>query len=316
MTINNDGKIKIMVDKFVFENTVNNQYDSKALLYARKFTMQLGNLKNLLKYLLNNKIRLRGGKLLDLGCGNGIFMKEIKNELNFLKTIKNYWTDYSYELLKLNLRRMIYYGIDRAYKSLEIGKSLGMLSDNVVVADARCLCFKNEVFDIVISNSVLHWLNVPEEMKTPRRALEEVFRILKRKGCLAISVSGYGTAERFQDSYRKVLKNYGNELWFDISKVRFDPIGSMHLNELVKMLIDIGYKIKNAKLKYEPVDFENPGEYVNHVEGYGYEPYLATILESRKEEVWAEIKSNFIEKVGNVKYKHDQYMIYMIALKE
>lgn len=276
-----------------FRKIVKESYESQASLYSKSVTMQLGNLRKLMDYLVNSDIILKQGKLLDVGCGTGIFLNEIQERLG----------------------RIEYYGIDLSYEMIKIGKKSGMSSNNLMVGDAEYLCFKKKAFDIVISNSVLHWLNVPEIGHTPKHALGEIFRVLKVNSPLAISVSGYGTAKRFQDSYRKVVKLYKNESNFNIYLFRSDPIGSMHLHELVKMLIDIGYEIKKAELNYEPVIYKCPADYVNDVKAYGYQMYLAAVPESRREEVWAMIRDNFIAMVGNRKYEHDQYIIYIIAMK-
>lgn len=291
-----------MGGKCRFKEIIKKSYNEQAALYAECDEMQTTNLKNLLNYFFNCKFNLVEGRLLDLGCGTGTFIKKIQN----IKEIKH----------KLNINKIKYHGIDLSYELLKEGKR--KIPNNVViVGDAECLPFKEESFDIVISNSVLHWLNVPESNHTPKQALREVFRVLNVNRPLAISVSGIGTAKRFQHSYRKIMATYKNEEWFDKSLFRPDPIGSMKLKDLKKIMTDIGYKIKKAKKHYEPVDYKDgAGKYIAQVEAYGKGMYLAPIPEDKREKVWAEIKDDFIKAVGDTNYCHDQYIIYIIALKK
>lgn len=266
-----------------------------ASLYQKNISMQLGNLKNLLEYLVGSGIRLPEGKYLDLGCGTGILARELQKKCQRIK--------------------IIYYGIDLAHDTIKKGKSKNPSLKNLIVGDIEHLPFKEESFDVGISNSTLHWENVPKIRKTPKKALAEIFRVLKIDSPLAISVSGYGSTKKFQESYHEVIKRFKNHPKFDARLYREDPVGNMHLIDLVNILIDVGFKIKRAQLDYEPVKFKSHAHYVNAVKGYGYTQYVAPFPESERQNAWQMIKYDFITKSRYGKYEHQQYMIYVIALK-
>jgi len=278
-----------------FKHIVTVSYDTQISLYTEEPLMQLGNLENLFKYLFESGITPPEGKYLDLGCGVGI-----PSEM-FQKKFKE--------------KKVSYYGIDISSEMIAFGKSLDSMLD-IIRGDIEYLPFKNASLDGVISNSVLHWLNVPEIRQTPYEVLSEVYRVLKNSGVLGISVSGYGTARKFQESYRKIIENFQKETDFKAELYRKDPIGSMYLLDLVDILTNIGFKIKRAQMDYETIKYKHPAHYVRAVKAYGYEMYLASIPEGRKEEAWRMIENDFIKKMGHSEYEHDQYMIYVIATKE
>lgn len=270
-------------------------YDTQVSLYKEESLMQLGNLENLFKYLFKSGIIPSEAKYLDLGCGIGIPSEMIQK--------------------KFKGKKVGYYGVDISFEMIGFGKRAEPAM-NLVVGDIEDLSFKNASFDVVISNSVLHWLNVPEIGHTPYQVLTEVYRVLKNAGILGISVSGYGTAEQFQESYRKIIGKLQKELDFKAELYRKDPIGSMYLEDLVNILTRVGFTIKREQMDYEPVKYKHPAHYVKAVKAYGYEMYLASIPEEAKEEAWRMIENDFIKKVGHSEYEHDQYMIYVIASKE
>ncbi len=70
-----------------------------------------------------------------------------------------------------------------------------------VVADAACLPFRASVFSHVISSEVM------EHLKDDRKALREIFRVLKPKGSLVITFPHrrfyFGYDDRFVNHYRR-----------------------------------------------------------------------------------------------------------------
>ena len=279
-----------------FKKIVKISYDTQASLYAEDISMQLGNLEKLLEYLFESSISLPAGRYLDLGCGTGTLAGEIQKKFERLE--------------------IIYYGIDLSHKMIKLGEECNSLLNNFIVGNIEYLPFGGKTFDGIISNSALHWLNIPEINQTPEKAIVEAFRILKINGFLAISVSGYGTARQFQESYRKIIGNFQKETDFKAELYREDPIGSMYLVDLVDILTNAGFKIKRAQMDYEPIKYKHPAHYVRDVKAYGYEMYLASIPEGTKEEAWRMIENDFIKKMGHSEYEHDQYMIYVIATKK
>lgn len=271
--------------------------NAQARLYTKRRSMQSGNLGRLLRYLSSSGVELPDGKYLDVGCGLGTLAREIEKKHRDIKV--------SY-----------YCGIDFAEGMLGEAKKLNPPSNDFIIADIEHLPFKEESFDAAISNSTLHWLNFPEIDQWPDKALEEIFRVLKGNRPLAISVSGYGTAKKeFQESYRKVMAYSKNDPEFETGLYREDPIGSMHLANLIDILSRIGFRIKKAQMDYEPLEYKCPADYVSDVEAYGYGAYLASMPKSKKEATWNMIKKDFTDRIGNKQYEHDQYMIYIVALK-
>ncbi len=101
-----------------------------------------------------------GGKVLDLGCGNGRF----------------------YEFLKE--KNIEYVGIDKAEKLIEKARKKYPEAD-FRMADALDLPFENNYFDFVISIAVFH--HMPSE-KIRLKFLNEARRVLKSGGKLKLSV--------------------------------------------------------------------------------------------------------------------------------
>lgn len=271
--------------------------NAQASLYTERRSMQSGNLGRLLEYLSNSGVELSDGKYLDAGCGPGTLAREIEKKYGDMK--------------------VIYCGIDLAEGMVRQAKKLNPSLNNFIVADIEHLPFKEKSFDGVISNSALHWLNFPEIDQRPDKALEEILRVLKVNRPLAISVSGYGTAKKeFQKSYKKVMAYFENYPEFERDLYREDPIGSMHLADLMDIMTRVGFRIKKKRIDYEPLEYKCSTDYVSDVEAYGYGAYLAPVPRPEKEVAWENIKKDFTNRIGNKQYQHDQYMIYIVALRD
>lgn len=110
-----------------------------------------------------------GKKVLELGCGTGVFTAEFsKKGVNLVSF------DISYELLKS--------AKDKAKTNM------------LLVGDAEYLPFKNEIFDCVIGVSVLHHLDI-------NKVLEEIKAVLKKGGKVIFSEPNMANPQIF------ILKN-------------------------------------------------------------------------------------------------------------
>lgn len=272
---------------------IQKSYNRFAQLYKSKTRMQTGNQNNLLRYLKLVDINFESGKYLDVGCGTGTLLHSLSREGDTDST---------------------YYGIDFSKEMIDIASQNNKSSCNFLVSDAEYLPFRKNVFDGVLSNSVLHWLNDSETNKTPFPAIENIYKVLVPGGFFATSISGHGTARKFQRSFKEVIDAIREQKYFKPEKFREDPIGSMTLVEAVDLIQRAGFTVLKAFIKYEPIEYPNSIDYVTDVKAYGYEAYLSSIEESYKEEVWKKIESNFIQHEKK-SYVHDQYIVYVIAKK-
>ena len=112
--------------------------------------------KPLLKKILKEKIKSK--KVLDLGCGSGIF---------------------SNELLKLGAKKVV--GLDLSDELIEIGKK-EYPKIELVQGNAKKTNFKRSEFDVVVSSLTAHYFKNLNEL------FKEVSRVLKNNGSFVFSM--------------------------------------------------------------------------------------------------------------------------------
>ena len=133
-------------------------------------------------------------------------------------------------------------------------------------ADLEHLDFTDGGFDLVISNSVLHWLNQPGLGLRVDAAFAQLGRVLRSGGLIALSVAGVGTGRRFNRAYRETMQ----ELQLaELDKLIEDPIGCMQLHDVVDALLRNGLELLTAGMEYEPITFASAADYANAVRAYG-----------------------------------------------
>jgi len=118
---------------------------------------------SLLKHKINEPPFLPGGKYLDVGCGSGEYLNMIRR--------------FGWEI----------YGIDFNEDAVRIATNFGL---NVKRGSAEKIEYENGYFDVVRV-----W-NVLEHTVSPRKAIFEISRVLKRGGYLIIYVPNFNSVNR------------------------------------------------------------------------------------------------------------------------
>jgi SAM-dependent methyltransferase len=109
---------------------------------------------------LQQRRRRRRIKILDVGCGDGFYEKE---------------------LLKQGIKNCQFYGVDLSPKQLQKVKKI-FYQTNQLNIDSQKLPFPNNFFDMVILSEIL------EHLLYPQPALNEAQRVLKKGGLLFLTV--------------------------------------------------------------------------------------------------------------------------------
>lgn len=125
---------------------------------------------NLFLFLRKNKVlrlagNVKGQKILDVGCGSGVFMIDFAKRGAFVVGV-----DYSQKMLDLAKKELDIF---------KIPKSRYMLKK----ADATNLPFGKNEFDLVLATGLTDYLKDQED----QRFLQEAARVLKKSGTLIVS---------------------------------------------------------------------------------------------------------------------------------
>ena len=108
---------------------------------------------------------VKGKKILDVGCGSGVFL------LEFIKMeAKVVGVDYSQKMLNIAKKELKHYKIPKnKYK--------------LILANATNLPFKNKSFDLVLATGLTDYMTDQDDLKF----LKEASRVLKPNGSLIVS---------------------------------------------------------------------------------------------------------------------------------
>jgi ubiquinone/menaquinone biosynthesis C-methylase UbiE len=292
----NEGQLIIMMSQMSMSQReiVQQSYNRQATTYTVRKHLQTGNLNRLLDVLFSQPQVPSRGTLLDIGCGDGILLDVLMERFSPLP--------YHYQ------------GIDLSPEMIRLAWKSHENSECFHVGDAENLPFADHSQDLIISNSVLHWLNFPEQGLTPEATITEVSRVLRKDGKFAVSIAGFGTTMRFLESYQHVMAYLAaNGRLTSNAFYRSDPIGSMNLHTVVNMLLSSEFTIDFAHLEYEPITYESPSKFAEVVEAYGYDIFLNSVPENEKSDVWHLIVQEFENSLQSGVYVHNQYMIYIVA---
>jgi ubiquinone/menaquinone biosynthesis C-methylase UbiE len=109
--------------------------------------------------MIKKYVDLRNKKILDLGCGNGVWLSRF---LEYTAPENIFGSEYDEELYQDILNNII--------------KNSKIPEHNISLCAGESLSFQNESFDIVFHNEVL------EHVKDDSKTLQECFRVLKKGG--------------------------------------------------------------------------------------------------------------------------------------
>lgn len=262
--------------------------------YADRRAMQSGNFSRLDELVRATGWSAGGGVVVDLGCGPGDVTGQVRDGAGD--------------------GRGLVVGVDFALRQLVYARHAHPTC-RFVAADVELMALRDGSVDVVVSNSVLHWLNAPEHGQTVEPALAEIARVLVPGGHLCASIAGRGTAARFRRAFHLVAERHRSEGRLDEAAFRHDPVGCMQLHEVVDHVQAAGLRPVRASIEYEPVEYAAAAAYAADVSAYGLGPYTAAFPEEDREAVFAEITRQFEQDVGPGPYLHDQYMVYILATR-
>lgn len=276
-----------------WRRSVVTSYDSGPPSYSAHRRMQDANYVRLMAHLTESAgASLRPAKVLDVGCGDGQLASLIIRDIKLSDT-------------KL-------FGVDPAVELLRHGRQIGSQL-TLAAGDARALPYRASSFELVVSNSVLHWLNVPEHGLTPFDGIQEVARVLSPHGIFGASIAAVETAVEFGRAYHHVAAAYRGQGVTLTDGYREDPVGGMTLPTVVEDLRRAGLVVLRAVMEYEPVVYPSAAAYVDDVRSYGLGAFTAAFPEPVRLQAFTDIERQFLDRSGVGEYLHQQYMLYVVA---
>ena len=171
-----------------------------------------------IKFLVRGIKIVPNQKLLDIGCGSGQFL---------------------YEMKQFNMK---IYGIEPGDFDKKTAKELNIKPDLIKAK------YSNNFFDVITMNHVLQHVNNPSQILT------EIHRILRKKGILIIGISNYRSLaySLFKKNWLQLdvprhLSNYSNKLLIKfLENKRFKIIKNRH-NSRPNQFVDSLYFALNIK---------------------------------------------------------------------
>jgi trans-aconitate methyltransferase len=287
-------------------------------LFAGK-SMQSGNAESLLR-LVARHYQERGfptpDSWVDIGCGPGLvaWVADERRNLHRCTWLTKCHTRIGFDYAPALLAQMPPW-IRQCYTHIFEG-DLRTVDSTVLAREAKV-----SKVDLLLANNVFHWLFTREAIDS---AFRRCYEVLTKRGCLAASIAGIGTARDFITAYKaemeEVLEPALSDRW---RRHLQNPIGLQSLDDIVDIarrnhfIVDSSW----AYLAYEPVLYgDGTDEYVEDARSYGEEVFMAPLLNkprTQREEIWSRIKSRFRQicdaRSKDPGYVHDQYMIYLIA---
>ena len=278
-------------------------YADKYRTDIQQHVLQSRSFYYLLERLKKVKGTLSGGLWLDAGCGPGCFSSSILNE-NYTALIG---VDMSTEMVRIAEKKSIYRAVYH-----------GSLCNLDMIEDAQV--------SVYFSNNVFHFVNVLAE-NALNEALAEAFRVLKDKGILALNMSGEYTSHDFIQECKKIVKKEcekrgeydenTNPQGVKVNLVREYPIGSISIASFEQKVEEQGFKIQDAVMHSEHIDYPNKSAYIAAMSTYAKYLYLLPfhhLSDQEKEDIYQEMVDQFLVNEQGP-YRNIHYMNYIVASK-
>ncbi len=217
------------------------------MINARKRTYRI-EIDELKKY-------VKGGRILDVGCGMGLFLDCFGRE----------WDKH---------------GCDISSYALDIAREKGI---HIYHGEFETLEFEKEKFDVVYFRASLH------HTYSPKKCLENAYKILKPNGVIAICMSNNcggvsgrlfkGHVKSYEQGHnylfsRRVLETYLKNLGLKIVNVSYPYFGTGYASyrdflEIIFLYTKYLYLRFSSRLnKPETCDFSSPTFYGNYINMY------------------------------------------------
>lgn len=219
--------LEVVIDK----NKVRQAFSRQAPFYDGNAPLQKEVAEKLVS-LIPLQLRTPNSELrtLDIGIGTGFATKEFSSRFPNTSV----------------------FGCDIAWGML---KEAGMTGAVLAEADAEHLPYKDEAFDLALSNLAFQWTNI-------HNSLNEAFRILKPDGMFYFSTFGEKTLIELADSYRSAGRSMGIE---GMPKtMRFEP------SKDVKTLMEsTGFKDVEVKTDLIKSRYQSPEALLRSLKAIG-----------------------------------------------
>jgi 2-polyprenyl-3-methyl-5-hydroxy-6-metoxy-1,4-benzoquinol methylase len=160
------------------DDLVRRQYATDVNLRIRQETHEKYSVpdRSFAEWVLQRAALMGGERVLDVGCGNGIYFEKIQQQ-------------------KLELD---YIGLDLLESMLQ-NHPLKHEGGKLTLSDAQDMPFEEDSFDLVMANHMLHHI---EDMD---KAISEIRRILKPGGLLVIATNSMNTMPELQVLMRRAI---------------------------------------------------------------------------------------------------------------
>lgn len=224
---------------------------------------------------------LENAQILDIGCGNGLTTIELFRKFGQSAQIQAFDISPSQ--------------IDIAIKNRE-SHSISEKAINFYVMDVSMLSEK-ECFDLVFSNSALHWAS------DPKKVYSKIFDSLKPDGRVAIHQGGKGTYRGLHQIAKIAYYNLGLEGYF--TNWEF-PAYYPSSEEIRKLLESIGFR--NIQVE----NIESTGEEFSTLASDFAKASLIYYYECIPKEFHQKLESEFLKQcqIGNVDYYTNRLYIF------